>query len=231
MRNTACSASRAIIILFLASGIALAQVQHQSRDVVVNGHSGQASVILDNGRAYVDLGALAQIGNGSVNFSGNQIVLTLPPSTGGTPASAELAEPPQQSGLSTNFMKAGIEEIARIREWASPMANAIKNGYPIQEQWVSDYQAQAANGLRLASVAATTDDDKNALQLLTNEFNGVTEWSDRLLKAQKNMDTAKYSMSPNKLRDEPLSQKLITCYHFLSSMLGSGSFQDDSSCH
>ncbi len=231
MRNSYCGATWILAVLLAASGMAFAQVERQSRTLVVNGHSGQATVLQDNGRAYVDLGALAQIANGSVSFAADRIVLTLPPSTAGGAVSAEPAEPPQQSGLSRNFMKAAIEEIALIREWASPMANAINNGYPIQEQWVDGYREQAANGLRLASVAATTDDDKNALQLLTNEFNGVTEWSSKLVKAQKNMDMAKYSMSPGKLRDEPLSQRLITCWRFLSSMLGSGSFQDDSSCH
>jgi hypothetical protein len=44
------------------------------------------------------------------------------------------------------------------------------------------------------------------------------------------MDTAKYTMSPGTMRAEPQAQKLITCWHFLGSMLVSGTFQDDSSC-
>ena len=32
-------------------------------------------------------------------------------------------------------------------------------------------------------------------------------------------------------RNEPLSQKIIACGRFLAPMLGSGSFQDDASCH
>ncbi len=121
--------------------------------------------------------------------------------------------------------------IALLREWASPIGYAIQNGYPIQEQWVSNYREQAANGLRMASIAATTPADKNALQLLTNEFEGVKRWSDKLVEASQNMNTAKYSMSPGSLRNEPDSQKLIACWHFLGTMLGSGTFQDDNSCH
>jgi hypothetical protein len=45
------------------------------------------------------------------------------------------------------------------------------------------------------------------------------------------MDTAKYTTSPNALREDPLSQKLIACGHFLAQMLGSATFQDDASCH
>lgn len=44
------------------------------------------------------------------------------------------------------------------------------------------------------------------------------------------MDTAKYTMSPNALRTDPLSQKLIACGHFLTQMLGSASFKNDVDC-
>lgn len=219
-------------LLALISTMAVAQGGNQTRNLVVNGQSGQASVIQQNGRTYVDLLGLAQIANGSVSFTPNAIQLTLPASTASTPPAEEpSAPPPNDSELSQEFMKAGIEEIALLREWASPIANAIQNGWPITGQWVNDYRERAANGLQMASVAASTNADRNALQLVTNEFDGVRKWSDKLIEAQKNMNTAKYSMSPGTLRNEPLSQKLITCYRFLSSMLGSGSFQDDSSCH
>jgi len=177
------------------------------------------------------LEALAQIANGSLSFNANRIVLTLPPATVSTPSSVDSPNPAEASGLSRAFMKAGIEEIALIREWGSPVGNAVQNGYPLKEEWVARYREQAASGLRLASVAASTNADRNALQLLTNEFEGVRDWSNKLVEAGKSMDTAKYSMSENAVRNDPQSQKLITCWRFLASMLGSGSFQDDSSCH
>jgi hypothetical protein len=127
-------------------------------------------------------------------------------------------------------MKAGIEEMTLLREWASPLANAIENGFPINDQWVSRYRANAGNGLRLASVAVATPADKNALELLSNEFQFVDQWSKQLLEAHKSMDTAKYAMSKDALKDEPQSQKIIACGHFLESMLASGTFQDDGSC-
>jgi hypothetical protein len=231
MRNTGCGAARTLTVLLVASGMAFAQVEHQSRTLLVNGHSGQAAVIQENGRAYVDLEALAQIANGSLSFNANRIVLTLPPATVSTPSSVDSPNPAEASGLSREFMKAGIEEIALIREWGSPVGNAVQNGYPLKEEWVARYREQAASGLRLASVAASTNADRNALQLLTNEFEGVRDWSNKLVEAGKSMDTAKYSMSENAVRNDPQSQKLITCWRFLASMLGSGSFQDDSSCH
>lgn len=124
-----------------------------------------------------------------------------------------------------------MEEMALMREWASPLAYAIQNGYPLTEQWVAGYREQAANGLRLASVAATTDADRSALQLLTSEFEAVKEWSNKLVDARKPMDAAKYAMSAGALQNHPLSQKIVTCSRFLGPMLASGQFQDDPSCH
>ena len=83
----------------------------------------------------------------------------------------------------------------------------------------------------MAAVAATTPGDKSALQLLNNEYRGVRDWSNRLVEASKQMNTAKYSMSKGALREDPQSQKLIACWQFLGSMLSGGSFQDDASCH
>jgi len=217
--------------LLITSVIAFGQAQHQSSTLVVNGVSGQVPVIQSNGHTYVDLEALARTANGSLSFGTNQIVLTIPPPSAASAAPVDTPKPTDTTGLSTDFMKAGIEVIALLREWASPIGYAIQNGYPIQEQWVGNYREQAANGLRMASIAATTPSDKNALQLLTNEFEGVKRWSDKLVEASKNMNTAKYSMSPDALRNEPDSQKLIACWRFLATMLGSSTFQDDNSCH
>ena len=127
-------------------------------------------------------------------------------------------------------MKAGIEEIASLREWATTLASAIRGGYGVTDQWVNGYRDQASQSLQLAAAAASTDGDRNAAQLLHHVFDMVQRWSDRLVAAKKSMDTAKYTTSPNALRDDPLSQQLITCGHFVTQMLGSATFQDDGSC-
>lgn len=231
MRQALRNAPLMLLLLLFESGITPAQGAPQSRTLLINGQSGQAAVVQLDGRSYVDLEALAQITNGSLQFKANQIVLTLPLSAVNPHVAEPPASPVDDSGLSRDFMKAGIEEIALMREWASPLAYAIQNGYSVTEQWVAGYREQAANGLRLASVAASTEADHNALQLLKNEFEALRQWSEELVKARNSMDTAKYAMSASALRDEPLSQKIITCGHFLASMLGSSSFRDDPSCH
>jgi len=222
------------MLLVLSACLVLAQHHPQEQFLIVDGHPGQAPVIQSNGRPYVDLQSLVEITRGSLSYQAGRIVLNLPSAMG--PPSAASSEPvvsppANENALSQDFMRAGIEEIATMREWASTLAYAIQNNYNVTEDWVAKYREQAAHDLRLASAAVTTEGDGRAMQLLTNEFEAVRSWSDKLVEARRRMDTAKYATSPGALRNEPQSQKIITCGHFLASMLGSGSFQDDPSCH
>ncbi len=232
--------SRSILLLVFTavlSGAIFGQTKQQQRNVMVNGQNGTAAVIDQNGRLFVDVSALASIGKGSVSFSGPGIALTFPPvashstTAGNTEPPAAPSEPANSSALSQNFMKAGIEEFGRLREWATTLASAIRGGYGVTDEWVNGYRDQASQSLQLADAAATTDGDRNAAQLLHHSFDLVQQWSDKLVAAKKSMDTAKYTTSPNALREDPLSQKIITCGRFLSQMLGSATFQDDASCH
>jgi hypothetical protein len=235
MRNDLWKPLLICLSVLLLTGITLAQHEQEGRVFTISGHAGQATVIEIGGRAYVDVEGLTQIMRGALSFSANHIILSLPasvtPSSATEPAAERAHSPVSDSALSRDFMRAGIEEIATMREWASTLGNAIQNGYQVTENWTANYREQTVRDLRLASAAASTDADRNALQLLTNEFDAVREWSSKLVHERQSMDTAKYSLSPNALRDDPSSQKIITCGHFLAAMLGSGSFQDDPSCH
>ena len=235
MRNTLRKGVLIFWSIFFFPHTPMAQQDQQRHIMVIEGQSGEASVVEIEGRAYVDVAGLTQIAHGSLSFKADRIVLSLPLSNAGTPRTEPPAEPAHSpvgsSGLSRNFMRAGIEEIATMRAWASTLAYAIQNGLPITEQWVTSSREQAAHDLRLAAVAVSTEPDRNALQLLTHEFEAVREWSNKLLQERKSMDTAKYAISTNALQDDPMSQKIISCGHFLATMLGSGSFEDDPSCH
>lgn len=231
MRNPRLRKSFAFLLSTLC-GVTLAQSKPDTRNLVVNGKSAESALMQINNRIYVDLETLARLANGTLSYRANLISLQLGCSSAGdsTPV-AEQSQSVPQTGLSRHFVSAAIETIAQLREWGSTMAYAIQNGYGITAGWAAGYREKAASSLRLASSAASTDSDQNALQLLTNEFNNVGVWSDKLVQAKQSMDTAKYSMSPNALRDDPLSQKIITCGHFLGAMLGSGEYKDDPSCH
>ena len=211
--------------------ICVAQVNQGTRSITVNGHNGAAAIVTVNGRTYVELESLARVGKGSLSFSNDQISITFSSSVQDAIDSPPPPEPVSQSALSQKFMMAGIEVIAQMREWATTLGYAIQQGYGVNEKWVADYREQAAHSLRLATAAASTSSDQAALQLLNNEFHAVQEWSDKLLAAKQSMDTAKYTSSPNALRDESLSQKIIACGRFLGGMLASAEFKDDPSCH
>src|SRR4029077_16735392 len=111
------------------------------------------------------------------------------------------------------------------------LASAIRGGYGVTDEWVNGYRDQASQSLQLAEAGVSTDGDRNRAPLLHHVFDLVQQWSDKLVDAKKSMDTAKYTTSPNALREDPLSQKIITCGRFLAQMLGSARFQDDASCH
>jgi len=225
---------KAIIYLLLLPPLSLfatAQTGGQLRTIVVNEHSGKISIFQMDDKTYIDLNQFVKIAQGVIDYRQNQIVLTLP----GTSSAASGAVPEhlgsKDSALTQDFMKAGIEGISLMREWASNLANDIQNGYPVSENWVSGYRARAQNGLAMASAAASGDADRSGYELLNREFEAVQEWSNKLLQARKSMNAANYSISDTALQNDPLSQKIVACGRFLGQMLASGTFQDDPSCH
>jgi hypothetical protein len=213
------------LMLIMLMGQAWPQTSQQNLVFVLSGQSGQTPVLQIKGRSYVDIEGLARLTNGSLSFQGNQIVLKLPASAANPPASP--AGPPASSEFSKEFLKAGIEEMTVIREWRSAILNAVQNGYPITDDFVSRYRGQAATSLRLASVAVSTDSDGRAFQLLTNELDNMQKLSNKVLAARKNMNY----ISPDALKGDPLDTQILNCAHSLAAMAASGQFQDDGSCN
>jgi len=214
-----------LLVFFIVPGLVLSQTEQQSRTLIVDGQPGQMKVMEIDGRSYVDLESLARIANGTLGFSGKQITLTLPVIR--TASVAALPSPPANSGFSKQFLRAGIEEMALIREWRSALVNSIENNYPIQEDWVGSYHGRAFTSLGLASVAASTDSDRSAVQLLSNELDNMKALSVKLLAERKMM----HIVSPENLNDDPLNQNILTCARSLASMAVGGQFVDDPSCH
>jgi hypothetical protein len=216
-----------LLVLLIVPRLALSQAVQQSRTLIVNGKSGQVKVMEVDGRSYVDLESLARVANGTLGFSGNQITLTLPSLAARTAFAAALSSPPANSGFSKEFLGASIEEMAVIREWRSALVNSIENNFPIHEDWVERYRGQASTSLGLASVAASTDSDRSAVQLLSNEFDNMKALSVKLLAERESA----HHVSPEDLKDDPLNQNILTCARSLASMAVGGQFVDDGSCH
>jgi hypothetical protein len=204
----------------------LSQAAQYRRTLIVNGHVGDATVVEIDGHSYVDLEALARLANGSLSFKGEQVVLTLP-SSALAQTEAHAASQPASLGFSKDFLRAGIEQMAAVREWRSALENAVQRGFPVTQDWVAAYRDEAARNLRLASVAASTDSDRRAIPLLTNEFNNIKKLTDRFLEANK----SRSYVAPDALKSDPLDQKILACAHSLASMAASGQFVDDGSCH
>jgi hypothetical protein len=226
MRNKTWCGWLILLVLFTVPQLALSQAVQQGHTLIVNGQSGQVKVTDVDGRSYVDLESLARVANGTLGFKGNQITLTLPSSATTAPVTAP-SRPPANTGFSKEFLRAGIEEMALIREWRSALVNSIENNYPIQDNWMENYRSRAFASLGLASVAVSTDSDRSAVQLLSDEFNNMKTLSVQLLAERKMM----HVVSPETLANDPLNQNILTCARSLASMVVGGQFVDDVSCH
>ena len=225
MRRMAHVSRLTFIGLLIASGLGFSQADQQGGTLTVRGHSGQAPVAQINGRSYVAVDALARLMNGSLGYQGSHITLTLPAT--GSAAGGVPAGQPANSGFSKDFLNAGIETMSDIREWRSALLNAVQNGFPVTEAWITTYQAQAVKSLRLTSVAATTDSDHNALRLLSKELDHMQQLGNKILAARKNLNY----ITPDIVQKDPLDQKVLNCARSLAAMIASGAFQDDGSCN
>jgi hypothetical protein len=214
---------------FLAlSGIALAQSGHKTQTLFINGHSGEAIVYTIDGKSYVDIESLVRIGNGSMSFKGDQIILSFPSGEHGS--SGQDTSSSNSSAMSADFMRTSVQTLGILKDWTSTLAYAVQRGVPGDGSRLVVFHNRAAEAMRLSQVAASSDADQNALQLLRNHFTTVSGWSDKLVSERKSMDTGKYSISPDALKNDETYKKINACTQFLSTMLPSGTYHDDYSC-
>jgi len=212
--------------LLIVPALALCRAAQEPQTLIVNGQRTQISVVQMNGHSYVDLEALARAANGSLSFNGNQISLTLPgPGESPAPAPAP-ASSAANSEFSKSFLRAGIEQMTIIREWRTALANAVQNGFPITDDWLSSYRSQATTALRLSFVAINTDSDRNAYRLLNTEFENMKLLSNNYVAMRQSMQF----IAPDSLTSDPLNQKILNCGHSLAAMAANGQFVDDGSC-
>jgi hypothetical protein len=215
------------VALALAS-ILLAQGT-PGKQLVVNGKTTNAVVLQVGGRSYVDVDTLAQITNGSVTIGANQILLTIPNSSSSANSSADAAAPQAQPGLSRNFATAAIATVSDMKEWTGAIGTMVVYGLAANADWAQSYHDRVQTSLAQASVAASTNADRDALRLLNNQFSSLANWAGTVIADRQAMNGDK-TMDPNALANDPALAKITTCSRFLNSMLVSGSFADNSSC-
>jgi hypothetical protein len=217
--------------MLMSAVMALAQTHVERETLSVPGYQGQATVIRNQGRMFVDVQDLARITKGSLSFEEDRIILTLAPSDASEPA----RDTATKSGFSPAFTRSAIEAMASIREWGGMLQVIVQNGYPVgkamEGNTIRAYQGRAADSVALASAAASTDDDHRGLELLRNEFNNLQAWAESFVDARNSLRATNLSTSENPLKNDQDAQKIIRCGQFLAQMFVGGTFQDDAACH
>jgi hypothetical protein len=212
-----------------------------TRTLIVNGQTLDAGVVLVQGRSYVDIEGLAEGMGGSVTFEANQISLTIP----GPPPSAALQTPPPSAapqtpppstapqtpeGMSKDFQKIAVFTLAEMREWKGAIGTVVTSGIPVVGTWSQDYHDRGEADLMQAALAVSTEPDRQALQLLQQQFTRLSEWADTVLGEREALN-ADRTINPNSLQNDQSLAKISQCGQFLSSMIVSGTFSNDSSCY
>jgi len=203
-------------------GILLAQ-HAPDKKLILNGRATSAAVLQMDGHSYVDVETLAQITNGSVRIEASQVVLTIPNSN--FDANTAQVTP----GLSREFASAAIATLAEMKEWKGGLAAMVTFGLAVDGSWAQIYQERVQTSLQQATVAATTNSDHNALQLLNTQYTNLAKWESMVVAERQDHNGAR-TVKENSLRDDPVLTKFSNCGRFLSTMLGSGVFADNPNC-
>ena len=141
-------------------------------------------------------------------------------------ASEPRVSQPESEALSRNFVASALKAAAEIRNWQSHLAYTLQNGYPLSDSWIASDRDQAADALRLAAVASTSDNDRTALQQLLSLFVNVQSWSDARIDDERNLRLATYYVSRSALDNDESFQKNMDCTNSLTAMLASGLEQE-----
>jgi hypothetical protein len=223
-----------LAVVPVLAGILFAQ-STGDKTLVVNGKTATSPVRQIDGRSYVDIETLAEVTNGTFAVEAHRILLTIPTSASidraaanVAPATAAAAQ--NQQAITRDFAAAAIAELAEMREYRGTIRAMVTYGLAVSDAWAQNYQEQVMVGLRQADVAAATDADRNALQLLHNEVDKLNTWAGGVYAARQALNGAT-TVDPNALQNDQALAKIRSCGQFLNSMIVSRTFTDDPVCH
>ena len=202
---------------------ALSAQRAPDKKLIVNGMTTGMAVLQIDGHSYVDIETLAQITNASIKSEPDRIVLTIPGSSSGVVAAQA------EQGLSKPFASAAIATLAEMKEWRGALGTLVTYGLAVDAQWGQIYRQRVEASLGQANIAAVTESDHNALQLLNTQFANLTKWESVVTAERQNLDGSRM-VATNSLQNDPVLLKFSSCGRFLSVMLGSGVFSGNSSC-
>lgn len=223
-------------IVLLAGGMLLAQ-SVPDKVLIVNGKSVGPILRQIDGHSYVDVETLAHVTNGVITIEPTRVVLTIPAAeplvaSGGAVSAAAQGGAAGVSGsrLSREFASAAISELEEMREFRGAVTAMITYGLAANSAQAKDLHDQVEAGLDLATVAAATDGDRSAAQLLRNEYDVLTSWSDGVFTDRQNLNGAR-TVDANSLAKDAVLAQIKNCGQFLNGMIVSGAYSDNSSCH
>jgi hypothetical protein len=182
------------------------------------------------GHSFIDIDTVAQITNGTVTVEPNRILLNIPSPQPNPNSSAAPPSPSQSMSLSKEFARAAIAELSEMREWRGAIGTILTYGVPVVGTWPQDYHDRVQTDLAQVAVSATTAGDQDALQLLNNQFQNLAQWTGDIVSARQSMNATK-TVDPNYQQNDPSLAKISSCSAYLSSMLVSGTYSDNASCH
>src|SRR5271170_1461299 len=146
------------VIILACAGILFAQ-NTADRVLFVNGKAA-GNVVQIGGHSYVDIDTVAQITNGSVTIEPSRIMLT---TSASAPASNSVAAaPPPLPGLSREFTRGAIAELAEMREWRGAVGTVLTYNVPVVGTWPQDYHDRVQTNLAQVAVTASTAGDQLA---------------------------------------------------------------------
>jgi len=210
-----------------------------TKTLVVNGKSAGAVAREIDGHTYIEIEALARVTNGIVTIEPTRVLLTIPAGSSVVTAAAGVSNSavpanvpagPVKRDISPDFRRAAIAELSDIREWRGAVGAMITYGLAASDVTASDYHDRCEDGLNEASVAVTTESDQRAMELLRHEFENMNTWANQILAERKKLNGAR-TVTANALQNDHALQTITACGRFLNSMIVSGDFNDDGSCH
>jgi len=190
---------------------------------LVNGKSTNEVVLQVDGHSYRGIETLAQITNGSVEFEPYQIVLIIPNSN------FDANSPQARPALSKDFASAAIATLAEMKEWKGVLGTIVTFGLAVDGSWAQVYHERVQTSLEQATVAASTNSDHNALELLSAQFSNLAKWESAVVTERQSHNGSR-TVAPNSLQNDPVLTKFSNCGRFLTTMLASGIFTDNPSC-
>ena len=194
------------------------------KKLLVNGKNTGVTVLQAEGRFYIDIETLARITRGTVTVEPTQIVLTIPS------ANSDATSAQTKEELSRDFVSAAIVALSEMREWKGALRTMVTYGLAVDGSGAQTYREQAETSMAQAAVEASTSADRNALQLLNNEFAHLSKWENDVFENRKVLNGAE-TIDPNALQNDPALTKISDCGRFLNTMLVGRTFADNSSCN